>query len=192
MRLFLEGIDPGEVYTGVVTLRQGKRGWVVDQGVINMKERDFVKCVHDVTPTIGVMQNAETFVVTEEFRFRPVGFNNFSYPATAQLIGAIRYWITAGGGTWVEVPPGKDWEELKAMNMDRWVDRFISEFPSNDHLEHCVSAWRALFMGLFRHSRHADSLLQMASTRVLPKMEVAESYRYFEPDQIAPTIRFSL
>lgn len=117
------------------------RRWVCDMRVLDIYNRGFSEAVN--ATMLGTKKN---IIICEKYQARQQGHNTFDGLWTSQLIGGLRYVAESDGSVWHTVPPGDPNRHLKAMGLERYIEKWQSLCPKPNHANwhHARSAWRVL------------------------------------------------
>lgn len=160
------GIDPGERWIGWCKLRiRNHNQYEAQMGVYDRAPVAFTRCINRLVPT------AETTVVCEQFRNRPLGYNRFSSLETPVLIGGLKYAMLSANQYWVEIAAGNPDKDLPRLPIHRYIKHWPQLPDENDpRWRHAAAAWSAL--GRWMMAMHLKHLENLSKPKKLPELIV--------------------
>lgn len=152
------GLDPGDAWLGFAVLDAPDETTLFTTcGVLHVPSRGGLMPV-----TREIRGWLPAFVVSEDFRLRGLGHQQWSRGMTARLLGALQFAVEDYDSDWSTVDAGDPIKDLKALGADRWIDRWSPTWPRERAAEwkHARSAWRAVGMHLLRDEDGGRELLR--------------------------------
>lgn len=129
--------DPGERWTGVaLAVIVGAKDWRVETCVLDGKDD-----LYRPAELLDQLQG-EVIVVAEDFKAWPVRHQSWNPMLTARLLGALEHVSMQRGHDFNLQPAGNADRELAQLALGRAVMRWKKRWPSGQHWEHAMSAWR--------------------------------------------------
>lgn len=176
-------IDPGDRWCGYARLYLRGHEFHAETGVIDRNLHAFTDTVKLLVPSL-----ASAFVVTEQYRMRPTGFNAFREAETPMLIGGIRFYAEHKNMHWTEVHAG-DPKLLENMPLGIYIKQWSSLWPSPGKSEwsHARSAWRVLAQFMLSRPDTIEALKQLYTTST-PKLEKSLELAPLHTDLMAPAV----